>query len=94
MTTTTKSILSATLVILFPLITGCSVFDGGNNFSDNPEIAAQQRRVNELEREYQESKRFAEEADQREKAAKNMLKAAEHELKALEEQAKRRSENQ
>ena len=86
-----KSVVYTFLIVLFPFMMSCSVF-GGSKVSNDPQVAAQQRVVNDLEREYQEAKRYAEEANQREKAAKDRLKAAEHELKALEEQAKRRSE--
>lgn len=87
-----KSTVYVFLLLLFPFMVSCSVFDGSGSISNDPEVAAQQLRVDELEREYQEAQRYAEEAEQREKAAKSRLKAAEHELKALEEQAKRRSE--
>ncbi|MFD2512356.1 hypothetical protein ACFSRY_00640 [Pontibacter locisalis] len=87
-----KSFCALIVIFLFPLLFSCSTFGGGGSFSNDPEVAEQQRRVDLLEKEYTEAKRFAEEANQREKAAKDRLKAAEHELKALEEQAKRRSE--
>lgn len=87
-----KKIFSGALVLLCPLMVGCSTFSGSGKMSSNPEIAAQQRRVEELKRDLREAERYESEAEQRTKAAKNRLKAAEHELKALEEQEKRRSE--
>ncbi|ARS34744.1 hypothetical protein [Pontibacter actiniarum] len=91
---TYKSFFSGVMILLFPLLVGCSVFSGNSSVSNDPEVAAQQRRVNELKREVKEAERYAEEAEQREKAAKNRLKAAEHELKALETQAERRNSYQ
>jgi len=76
-------------VLLFPVITSCSVFSG-NDLSDSPAVAAQQQRVEALKAELKEAERYSEEAEQQEKAAKDRLKAAEHELKAAEAQAKRR----
>ncbi|MCX2741512.1 hypothetical protein [Pontibacter anaerobius] len=87
-----RKLFTGVLLLLFPLMVGCSTFSGGGSVSSDPAVAEQQREVERLEREVKEAERLAEEAAQREKAAKNRLKAAEHELKALEEQAKRRSE--
>jgi len=88
-TSTYNKIASAGLVLLFPIMTSCSVFSG-NNLSDSPAVAAQQQRVEALKAELKEAERYTDEAQEREKAAKDRLKAAEHELKAAEAQAKRR----
>jgi chromosome segregation ATPase len=85
-----KRAASGALVMIVPLMFGCSVFSGGGRLSDDPVIAAQQREVRALEQEVEEAERYTKEAEQREKAAKNRLKAAEHELKALESEVKRR----
>ncbi|MBC5992282.1 hypothetical protein [Pontibacter cellulosilyticus] len=87
-----KSVLSFCIMLIFPLLMGCSTFGGSGSVSSDPAVAEQQREVDQLKKELREAERFAEEANQREKAAKDRLKAAEHELKALEERAKRRSE--
>jgi small-conductance mechanosensitive channel len=84
-----KKAASGVLVLVLPLLAGCSVFSGGGLSSD-PVIASQQREVRDLEEELEEAERYTKEAKERERAAKNRLKAAEHELKALEAQAKRR----
>ncbi|WP_276499698.1 hypothetical protein [Pontibacter litorisediminis] len=89
-----KTFMAFTMLLIFPLMMGCSAFSGSSSVANDPEVAHQRREVDRLKREVQEAERYAEEAEQREKAAKNRLKAAEHELKALEEQAKRRSEYQ
>ncbi len=84
--TYTKAV-AALFAFVLPFMMSCSVI-GGNNYSDDPAVRAQQERVELLESEYRDAKRLAEEAEQREKAAKNRLEAAEHELKALKSQAK------
>jgi septal ring factor EnvC (AmiA/AmiB activator) len=89
-TFTHKKISGGMLLLVLPLLLGCSMLTGGG-FSDDPRIRAQQEEIRELERELREAERYAEEAKQREKAAKNRLKAAEHELKAMREQEKRRN---
>lgn len=86
---TYKSILSGTLILLFPLLTGCSILSGDSGYSSDPAVASQERLVEDLERELKEAERMAEEAEQRKKAAKNRLDAAEHELKALKSRAER-----
>jgi septal ring factor EnvC (AmiA/AmiB activator) len=87
-----NKLLSAAFVLVCPLMVGCSAFSG-SSMSNNPEVAAQQRRVADLERELREAERYEAEAEQRTKAAKNRLKAAEHELKALETQVERQNAN-
>jgi len=77
-------------IMLLPFLVSCSVI-GGNNYSDNPAVAAQMEEVERLEAELKEAEQIAEEAEQRAKAAKARLEAAEHELKALKSQAKARS---
>lgn len=86
-TTIQAKILSAFFILLFPFLVSCSVL-GGNNYSDNPAVAAQIEEVERLEAELRQAEREAEQAEQRAKAAKNRLEAAEHELKALKSQAK------
>jgi chromosome segregation ATPase len=78
-----------TLIFLvsLPFMISCSVL-GGNSYSNNPAVEAQQQRVDALKSELKIAERTADEAEQRAKAAKNRLKAAEHELKALKSQAK------
>ncbi|MBF9253688.1 hypothetical protein I2I11_10325 [Pontibacter sp. 172403-2] len=88
-TSTYSKIASAGFMLLFPIMSGCSVFSG-NDLSDSPAVAAQQQRIEALKADVKEAERYTEEAEQREKAAKSRLKAAEHELKAAEAQAKRR----
>lgn len=80
-------LVSGTFIMLFPLMVSCSVI-GGNSYSDNPAVAAQQKQVESLKLELREAERLAEEAELREKAAKDRLKAAENELKVLKSQAK------
>ncbi|GAB3813078.1 hypothetical protein [Pontibacter rugosus] len=88
---TYKAIMSGTLVLLFPMMVGCSVFSSDSKYSNDPAVAAQLDEVQALKREVKEAERLADEAEEREKAAKNRLKAAEHELKALQSRAKRES---
>ena len=90
-TYTHKLISGVMLLLVVPLLFGCSALTGGGGFSDDPSIRAQQEEIRDLERDLREAERYAEEAKQREKAAKNRLKAAEHELKAMQEQQKRRN---
>ncbi len=78
-------------LVSFPFILSCSVI-GGNKYSDNPAIVAQQERVSMLKAELDEAERRTKEAEQFEKAAKLRLKTAEHELKALELQHKARNQ--
>ncbi|HEY4649974.1 MAG TPA: hypothetical protein VIG72_01115 [Pontibacter sp.] len=85
--TTYRKAATGILTLIFPLVAGCSVV-GGNSYSDNSLVRAQQEEVEQLEAEYRDAERLANEAEQRKKAAKNRLKAAEHELKALKSQAK------
>jgi small-conductance mechanosensitive channel len=86
-----KTVASSLMALLIPVLLSCSVVSSGSKVSSDPEVSAQQAKVEGLKKDLKEAERYATEAKQREKAAKDRLSAAEHELKALEEQAKRRS---
>ncbi|WP_242929226.1 hypothetical protein [Pontibacter vulgaris] len=89
---TNNSFASGLLLLIFPLMLGCSMTGGGSKSSGNPAIDEQQQRVDMLKAELNEAERRSKEADQFEKAAKSRLKAAEHELKAMQLQDKAKNQ--
>ncbi|WP_347158809.1 hypothetical protein [Pontibacter chitinilyticus] len=85
-----RNMVAAAAIILLPLLGSCSVLSG-NSYSDDPAVAAQQQRVDQLEAELKQEEQYVEQAKERQKAAEDRLKAAKHELEALKSEAKQRA---
>ncbi|WP_205504364.1 hypothetical protein [Rufibacter psychrotolerans] len=81
---------ASVLVLVLPLVMGCSVLSGGG-YSSDPVVADQQRKVEALRAELSQAEKDTEYAKERERAAKSRLKAAEDELRVLKTAASRRN---
>ncbi|WP_181307100.1 hypothetical protein [Rufibacter sp. XAAS-G3-1] len=86
---THTKLAQAVLLLVFPMMVSCSVFNSGGLSSD-PIVAEQQRRVETLKAEAERAEQETEDAEEREKAAKSRLKAAQDQLKVLQTESKRR----
>lgn len=88
-------VISSVLLVISPVLFGCSAFSGGS--SSDPMVNAQQQQIRTVEEEVRAQKRRTDEAEQLYKREKNLLDAKKSELKAAqrllnvyEKQAKQR----